>query len=170
MMTTQPQPAALSKRLFALVYEGLIMLAVTIIAIIMAAPISYLLQAMPHLQQIAISACFLFTWWWYCKLNWRKGQTLSMKAWRLHLTNAQGMTPPMRQLRSRFLWVVVFLVFVPAISYLVLSHIGALPPKPRFYLSLVWWLLPWGFALFHPSKQFLYDVLAGTQIQIKPSK
>ena len=30
--------------------------------------------------------------------------------------------------------------------------------------ALFWWILPWGFALFHPRKQFLYDWLAGTEL------
>ncbi len=91
-----------------------------------------------------------------------------MKAWQLQLTNERGQTPVLQQLRMRFIWAVLFLVLVPALSYIVLSHLSSLPPKPRFYLSLVWWLLPWGFACFHPSKQFLYDVLAGTRIGLKP--
>ena len=30
--------------------------------------------------------------------------------------------------------------------------------------ALFWWILPWGFALFNPRKQFLYDWLAGTEL------
>ena len=165
-MTNAAQPALL-KRFLALVYEGLIFLAVTILAIIVALPVSYLLRSQPMLQQIVISLWFFMAWWLYAKLNWKKGQTLAMKAWQLQLTNERGHTPVLQQLRMRFLWAVLFLVLVPALSYIVLSHLSSLPPKPRFYLSLVWWLLPWGFACFHPSKQFLYDVLAGTRISSK---
>ena len=148
-MTTAAQPA-LFKRFLALVYEGLIFLAVTIVAIIVALPVSYLLKSQPLLQQIVLTLWFFAAWWLYAKLNWKKGQTLAMKAWQLQLTNERGHTP-----------------VVPALSYIVLSHLSSLPPKPRFYLSLVWWLLPWGFACFHPSKQFLYDVLAGTRVSSK---
>lgn len=168
-MTAHPD-TALAKRFFALIYEGLIFLAVTILAIIVIMPVSYVLRPAPHLQQVVLSLWFLGAWWWYCKLNWRKGQTLAMKAWRLKLVDEQGHTPHLRRLRSRFVWAVIFLVLVPAISYLVLRQISPLPPKPRFYLSLVWWLLPWAYALFHPSKQFLYDVLAGTQVRLVASE
>ena len=165
-MTNAAQPA-LFKRFLALVYEGLIFLAVTIVAIIVALPVSYLLKSQPLLQQIVLTLWFFAAWWLYAKLNWKKGQTLAMKAWQLQLTNERGHMPVVQQLRMRFLWAVLFLVLVPALSYIVLSHLSSLPPKPRFYLSLVWWLLPWGFACFHPSKQFLYDVLAGTRISSK---
>ena len=167
-MTTATEPA-LFKRFCALVYEGLIFLAVTIVAIIVALPLSYGLKSMPAIQQLALSLWFVAAWWLYAKLNWKKGQTLAMKAWHLRLANEQGQIPSLPQLRLRFMWAVLFLVLVPALSYLVLSHIVSLPPKPRFYLSLVWWLLPWGWACFHPSKQFLYDVLAGTRITLKPA-
>ncbi|UOO88815.1 RDD family protein [Vitreoscilla massiliensis] len=168
-MSTATEPALL-KRFCALVYEGLIFLAVTIVAIIVALPLSYALKSMPALQQLCLSLWFVAAWWLYAKLNWKKGQTLAMKVWHMQLANEHGHTPPLPQLRMRFLWAVLFLVLVPALSYLVLSHVSPLPPKPRFYLSLVWWLLPWGFACFHPSKQFLYDVLAGTRITLKPAQ
>ena len=57
-MTTAAQPA-LFKRFLALVYEGLIFLAVTIVAIIVALPVSYVLKAQPLLQQIVLTLWFL---------------------------------------------------------------------------------------------------------------
>lgn len=34
-------------------------------------------------------------------------------------------------------------------------------------MALAWWILPIGFALIHPSRQFLYDYLAGTVLTEK---
>ena len=56
-MTNAAQPA-LFKRFLALVYEGLIFLAVTIVAIIVALPVSYLLKSQPLLQQIVLTLWF----------------------------------------------------------------------------------------------------------------
>ena len=41
-----------------------------------------------------------------------------------------------------------------------------------FGAALIWWILPWGFALLNNERQFLYDYLAGTRLvdMKKPQK
>ncbi len=45
-----------------------------------------------------------------------------------------------------------------------LRHLLAIPPIPAFGAALIWLILPWGFALLNPDRQFLYDFLAGTRL------
>ena len=50
------------------------------------------------------------------------------------------------------------------LAYAGLRHLLAIPPIPAFGASLIWLILPWGFALLNPDRQFLYDFLAGTRL------
>jgi len=72
--------------------------------------------------------------------------------------------PPLPQLRLRFIWASIFIVFIPLFAYAGLRHLLNIPPKGAFGAALIWLILPWGFALFHPDRQFLYDFLAGTRL------
>ena len=81
----------------------------------------------------------------------------------LSTASKSSLHPAPRQLLYRFLWACVFIVFVPLLVYAACRHFG-LTQKNAGCLALFWWILPWGFALFHPRRQFLYDYLAGTEL------
>lgn len=167
-MHTILTPAPLKRRLAALVYEGLLLGALTTVAAVVAGIAATALQTMPLLARTAVSLIILATWWWYCKSNWhKKGQTLPMKVWRIRLRNRQGQAPSLPQLRLRFMWACLFLVWIPALAYLGLRGAG-IAPKAAAATALFWWILPWGFALLNPQRQFLYDYLAGTVLADQP--
>ena len=159
-------PAPLKRRFAALVYEMLLAGAVSCAAFIPAGIIAMLLNPVsPPLASLAVSLVLLYAWWLYFKTAWhKKGQTLAMQVWRIGLADAAGRRPPLRLLRLRFIWACGFLVFVPMLAYAALHRGLGVPPKAAFCASLFWWMLPWGFALFHADRQFLYDVLAGTRL------
>lgn len=73
----------------------------------------------------------------YLTLFWRKGQTLAMKTWDIHLTSANGDAPSREQ---------VWLRYLLACLNLTLLGIG-------------WWS-----ALIRNDRQFLQDRLAGTRL------
>jgi uncharacterized RDD family membrane protein YckC len=130
-----PQRASLRLRLFALVYEGILLFAIVFVASWLFIALARDAQQGPlHLvfQVYLLSVCgayFMFCWV-------RSGQTLPMKTWRLQLVMASGdrVTAPAAFLR--------YLVAVPA----TLSGIG-----------ILW-------ALFDRDRQFLQDRVAGTRI------
>ena len=62
------------------------------------------------------------------------------------------------------MWACVFVVFVPLLAYVGLRHFGGMPPKAAFGAALIWWILPWGFALLNQERRFLYDYLAGARL------
>ena len=160
-------PAApLKRRLAALVYEALLIGAVTAVAALIAGIIATVLNTLsPLLSSLAVSVWMLAAWWFYFKLNWaRQGQTLPMRVWQIGLADDQGRRPPLPQLRLRFMWACVCVVFVPLLAYVGLRHFGGVPPKAAFGAALIWWILPWGFALLNQERRFLYDYLAGTRL------
>lgn len=163
------QPASLKRRLAALVYESFMVVAVAIVAGIFAGIINTLIvRTVPillNMMPLLTTFLFLFCWWFYFKINWlREGQTLPMRVWGILLTDEQGMRPNVRRLRIRFIWATIFLVFIPFLAYYLLRQVLDFDAKVASSLAVLWWILPWGFALFQPQRQFLYDYLAGTQL------
>lgn len=155
-------PAPFKRRLAALVYEGLLLGAVTAVAALPAGMAATVLQGTPLLAHLTVSLIIVAAWWWYCKSNWhKKGQTLPMKVWHIRLLSRHGQAPLLPQLRLRFMWACLFLVLIPALAYLSLRSSDT-APKPAAVAALLWWILPWGFAFLNPQRQFLYDYLAGT--------
>lgn len=158
--------ASLKRRLASLFYEALLAGAVGAAASLAAGAAAMLLNTVSSTAaSLAAMLILLAAWWLYFKANWHKrGQTLPMKVWQIGLADARGTRPPLPQLRLRFMWACVFVVFVPMLAYAALRHLGGIPPRPASGAALMWWILPWGFALLNPDHQFLYDYLAGTRL------
>ena len=161
-------PVSLKRRLAALLYESLLIGSVTIlVGIVMGIINTMILNYAPALARtipVLLCAAMLLAWWVYFKLNWLgEGQTLPMRVWKIGLTDLSGSRPLKKRLLIRFLWACVFVVFVPMLAYQAAAQMGV-HGKMAVGMALCWWILPWGFALFHPRKQFLYDVLAGTEL------
>ena len=70
--TATPIPAPLKRRLAALLYESLLLGAVTAVAGLAAGVVATALHNFPLLARMAVSLLMLGAWWWYCKSNWRK--------------------------------------------------------------------------------------------------
>jgi hypothetical protein len=164
-MTRLPT-APLKRRLAALVYELLLTGAVTSIAALAAGIVAIFLNPVStRLSMLATCLILFYAWWLYFRANWhKKGQTLAMQTWKIGLTDKNDTQPPLPQLRLRFIWASIFIVFIPLFAYAGLRHLLNIPPKGAFGAALIWLILPWGFALFHPDRQFLYDFLAGTRL------
>lgn len=151
--------ASLPVRLAALCYESLLVAAVTFFALLVASPVAFFLRSFTELRTILIGLILLIAWYAYFLSAWQKrGQTLAMKTWRLFI-RAQSK----KQLSLRFLWAMVFVVLLPAVAYLAARQL-AYRPLIALGLALVWWILPFGWAILHREKQFLYDFLAGTEL------
>ncbi|WP_037586074.1 RDD family protein [Stenoxybacter acetivorans] len=162
-------PASLKRRFAALCYEGLLLAAVSAAAAVFSGVLVTFLPDVPVLAKLAVSVSFLAAWWWYCQTNWRRGQTLPMKVWRIHLQNTAGQPPNRLQLRMRFIWACLFLVLIPLLAYWALRH-ADIAAKQAVFAALLWWILPWGFAFFNLQRQFLYDYLAGTVLMSDVAK
>lgn len=137
--------AGLWRRLAALLYELVLVIALVMAAGAIALPVSRLLDpalTRPLFRLLALAA--LGAYFVYC---WSHGgQTLPMKTWRLRLVLASG-----DALRGRDAW----RRFVFAVPCVAAGGVGYL------------------WALFDRDRQFLHDRLAGTRIiriqQPKPS-
>ena len=163
------RPAPLMRRFAALLYEALLVGAVSAVAGLAAGIantlIVRLLPAATALTVPLTGLLLLAGWWYYFKLNWlREGQTLPMRVWQIGLADARsGGRPTLNQYRRRFAAAVALLVVLPLAAYAGLRRSG-IPPKTAAAAALCWWILPWGFALLNHRHQFLYDYWAGTEL------
>ena len=133
---TPSLPAAgLCRRISAIIYESLLLLALLFIA-------DYLFLALTHntsspLFKTLLQVYLLLMMASYFSWSWLRGQTLAMKTWRIRIVNQEGAPITLKQALLRF-----------ALAFLLI---------PAFGISLIW-------ALFDRDKQFLHDRLANTRL------
>ncbi len=163
-MAQKQAAAPLKRRFAALIYESLLVGAVSCAAAIPAGILSLLAKGKPALAMFLVSLVFFAAWALYFLANWRKNGTLAMCVWHIRLTDGSGGKPSIRQLAFRFLWASVLLVLLPLSVYGLLRYGVNMPPDMAGWRTLSCWLLTWGWALLDGDRQFLYDKLAGTRL------
>ena len=152
---------SIKRRLATLPYEGLVVLALVIIA---AFPVSGLkgaaLSGAPQLLFQAYLFCVTAAYFTWC---WRHGgQTLAMKTWRIRVVNSAGDPLSFAIAFTRFVCVLLF--FGPACVGVVLLFF----PDRVSPVFAMWAFLPmlatilW--ARYDADGQFLHDRMAGTRL------
>lgn len=144
--------AGLGRRFAAMIYDGLLLIAISIAYYALAVLINVLLQGAPPVgqkihwgdwQPLVFAGWLGALMFFYC-FFWRKfGQTLGMRAWRLKVINQQGSRLPLAQCVSRCVFAVVSLGF--------------------FGLGYFWrWL--------DPQELTLHDKLSKTRVLVLPKE
>lgn len=130
------------RRLAAIVYDGLLLFALWMAA---SAVVVILRQdeipaASPWFQAYLIAVA-----WLYLAFCWRAGQTLGMKAWRIHI-----MGTPVAGKPGTVSWSATLIRFATAM--------------------LSWGMVGIGFlwSLFHPHRATWHDLASGTQLVVMP--
>jgi uncharacterized RDD family membrane protein YckC len=147
--------------LAALPYEGLLILALLLIA---AFPVAGLegaaLAGASHLAfqiYLAAVAGVYYVWFWS-----HGGQTLPMKTWRFRITRRDGRPLGAGRALARFL--IGALIYLPACTAVVLCFFAHRVPV----IWSLWLCLPMAatvlWARFDTDGQFLHDRLAGTRL------
>src|SRR5262245_66181180 len=151
--------APLLRRLAALVYEGLV-----VVAILLIASFPFAGAATGRLQGLTqhLFQCYLFlvvglyfVWCWR-----RGGQTLPMKAWKLRVVDARG--APLTTARAVLRYVLAVLTLgSSAVAAIVLVRY---PQALAAWLALAPGLGTVLWSTIDRDRQFLHDRLAGTRI------
>ncbi len=157
---------SIKRRLAALPYEAMLLLALIVIA---AFPVAGLkdatLSGTPHVifqtYLFCVTAAY-FTWCWR-----HGGQTLAMKTWRFRVVDATGGALSFKRALSRFIVAMVF--YGPACVGVALLFF----PDRVSRVITMWAFLPLAatilWARHDADRQFLHDRLAGTRlIDVKP--
>jgi uncharacterized RDD family membrane protein YckC len=155
-----PTPS-IKRRIATLSYEGLLLLALIVIA---AFPVAGLkgatLSGVPQVIFQAYLFCVIaayFTWFWR-----HGGQTLAMKTWRFRVVDIHGRELSLAKAAARFLFALLF--YGPACVGLVLLFF----PERVSRVITMWAFLPmiatllW--ARHDGDRQFLHDRMAGTRL------
>ena len=158
--------ASLVRRLGALVYELLLLVAIVFVASFLVLPLvspghsgTAGTLTVPALPERVALFCMLFAILaGYFVWSWSGGRrTLPMKTWRLKLVLANGESLPAKVALLRYLatWIGPVLSLA---AYAVLHRYG--------YGAHALWLIAFNFlwAFVDPERQFLHDRIAGTRI------
>jgi uncharacterized RDD family membrane protein YckC len=155
----------LMRRIAALIYEGLLLLALVLIASFPIAGLKGLtLDGIPHFfyqaYLFAVTA-FYYAWQWQ-----KTGQTLAMKTWRFRVMTESGKRLTWQRALIRYIWALVF--YGPAcVGILLFFFPSRLSPVITmwFFLPLMATIL---YARFDRDGQLLHDRLASTRLEDAP--
>lgn len=154
-------PCPLWRRLAALVYELL-----AVVAIVMV--VGLLCQLATGGRLIATGAHTAIAWWYqplqglvvgaYFVVSWvRGGQTLGMRPWRLRLVGGDGAPVTLGQAARR--------VLVAALPLACLGLAPWLGLRVALWTVLAVWALWFAPALIDPRRRALHDIAAGTELR-----
>jgi len=122
-MDNQPKPASLFRRLAALLYDSLLMLAVWFLATVILLPLTdgEAISHNPFLTTYLLFISFFFySWFWM-----HGGQTLGMRSWKLQLHNINPGPISLWQALLRFM------VAIPSALLVGLGYLWMLIDKDR---------------------------------------
>jgi uncharacterized RDD family membrane protein YckC len=147
----------LSRRMACWLYEGMLMFGVVFIAGYLYSTLTQTRNALDnrHGLQAFLFVVFgiYFTWFW------AKGQTLAMKTWHIRLVDRHGR--PVTQARALARYVLSWLWFLPPLAVLAPFQLKG----GEIVVLLAGWVVVWALlSRFHPQRQFVHDVLAGTRL------
>lgn len=158
-MTSVPCP--LWRRLLALVYDLLIVVAIVMVVGLLCqlATHGQLIRTDGHavipawyrpLQGLVVSAYFLASWL-------RGGQTVGMRPWHIQLTSRDGGSPTLQQAVLRLL--------LAAAPMLLLTLTPMLGLRTTLWTLLAVWAAWFLVALFDPRRRALHDIVAATELR-----
>jgi uncharacterized RDD family membrane protein YckC len=159
--TVSSRPCPLWRRLLALVYDLLIVVAIVMVVGLLCqlATGGQLIRTGGHavipawyrpLQGLVVSAYFISSWLF-------GGQTVGMRSWRIRLTGRDGGRPTLQQAVLRLL--------VAAAPMLALTLAPVLGLRATLWTVLLVWVAWFAVALFDPRRRALHDILAATELR-----
>ncbi|KZC16847.1 transporter [Rhodanobacter sp. FW510-R12] len=159
---TTDTPCPPWRRLLALVYDLLIVVAIVMVVgllcqlatggtLIRTGATTVVPAWYQALQGVVVAAYFISSWR-------RGGQTLGMRPWRIRLTRDDGGAPSLQQALIRVL------VAAAPLVVLLLAPVAGL--RVTLWTLLAVWAGWFAVALFDPRRRALHDIAAGTEIRL----
>ena len=154
-------PCPLWRRLLALVYDLLIVVAIVMV-------VGLLCQLATRGQLIRTGATTVIPVWYqalqalvvalYFISSWRHGgQTVGMRPWRIRVTRDDGGTLSLQQVLIRLL-----VAAAPLVLLLLAPVLGL---RATLWTLLVVWAGWFAVAVFDPRRRALHDIAAGTEVR-----
>lgn len=166
----QPKIASPWLRLIAIVYDGMLILALLFLVGAILVVIGTLLtmeagttaqeaQSLPiWYQSLVMSPAFVLTLVGFYGVFWRRaGQTLGMQTWRLKTVDDQGRLLSWRLVFRRILAACIWPVFLGAVGFVVQGSRGAM-----LWSAFFGFLMNYGFCWLNQRGLAVHDLLSGT--------
>jgi uncharacterized RDD family membrane protein YckC len=164
-MTEVPDSSAaaapgLARRMASFLYEGVLLFAVAVVTALVFSPLVQQRHAMTHRYGLMLTVGLVFAA--YFVFFWSKsGQTLPMKTWHLRVVDLQGR--PLTRARALLRFLLCALWFLPALLSVYLLDL--IHSSGAIFGSLLAGIVVYaGLSRLHPQRQFLHDVISGTQL------
>jgi len=147
----------IKRRLTVMIYEGVLLFGVIAIAALLFSitfqqrHALYLRHALQYWLFFVIGAYFV----WF----WMRGQTLPMKTWRMRVVTMEGRAVPFKRAVARYF--LAWFWFMPGLAIAWALDTHAWTAIFICVANVAAWALT---ARMHPSKQFLHDRIARTQL------
>lgn len=141
-------------------YEGMLLFGVVFAAGYLFSTLSQTRHALDnrHALQAFVFVVFGIYFGWF----WARGQTLAMKTWHIAVVDVHGR--PISQLRAVGRYLLSWLWFLPPLAVIAPLHL----PAGESAVLVGGWIAVWALlSRFHPQRQFLHDVLAGTRLVVR---
>jgi uncharacterized RDD family membrane protein YckC len=158
-MSVEHPAAPLRRRLAAMVYEGILLFGVLVIAGYVFSVATQQRHAL-HGQTSMQVFVFLFLGAYFTYFWFRGGQTLAMKTWNIRVVGPKGERMELWRCISRY--VLAWLWFIPPL--LVTQLVESLSLRQQGLLVLGWVMLYALISRFSASRQFIHDRLCGSQL------
>ncbi len=158
-----PAPG-LRRRMAAFVYEGVLLFGVLSLAALAYGLVTEQRHALVGLHGLQVFLFLVlglyFTWFWS-----HGGQTVAMKTWHVRLLSRDGQ--PVGAARAWLRYVLSWLWFMPALAGLHLAGLrGGGTVTLALFAGVVLYAL---LARFNPRRQFLHDLISGTELVYWPT-
>ena len=139
-------------------YEGLLLFALLFVGALVQGILGLLIRPLnsAHAMQVMLFIVFgvYFVWFWS-----HGGQTLAMKTWHIGVRDSAGQ--PVTRVRALARYALSWLWFLPPLAGAAYFHL----PAGETTVIVLGWVAIWALlSRFHPQRQFLHDVLAGTRL------
>jgi uncharacterized RDD family membrane protein YckC len=161
--TGAPATPGLARRLACLLYEGVLLFGVVMVAGLLYGIVTQQRHALSGAIGLRIFLFLVlgayFVWFWS-----RGGQTLAMQTWHIRLVTREG--APVSPLRALARYLLAWLWFLPAL--LALSAAGLKGPLPAFTAILAGVLAYAALVRLHPDRQYWHDAACGTRLVDAP--
>jgi uncharacterized RDD family membrane protein YckC len=147
----------LHRRMACWLYESMLLFGVVVAAGLVFSIATQMRHALMHRQGLMaflfIVLAAYFVWFW------SKGQTLAMKTWHIRVVDRFGR--PLPPLRAFIRYVFSYVWILPPLAAFQSQRIAVGPVLVLFVGWVAFWAV---LSRFHPQRQFLHDVMAGTRL------
>ncbi|MBN8487959.1 MAG: RDD family protein [Burkholderiales bacterium] len=154
-----PGAPSLRRRLACLVYEGVLLFGVVMIAGYLFSSLTqqtHALRGREALQAFLFLVLGIYFGWFWS----RGGQTVAMRAWHIRLVDSHGR--PVGQVRAVARYLASYIWFVPALGSAALLHWT--DGSVLFGWMTLWALVYAGTTHLRADRQYWHDVLCGTRL------